>query len=106
MPAFVSPAKIYAKSKILSSVGRNPFTSDEDKLLVKYLAKYNPEVKGRSGNRVYKALVENVCALVFLSSFPAKITRRSTTNGPGALVIPGAAGASDTRRISQSSIGG
>ncbi|KAJ7367590.1 hypothetical protein DFH08DRAFT_2440 [Mycena albidolilacea] len=43
----------------MPAVGRNPFTSDEDKLLVKYLAKYNPGVKGRSGNRVYKALVEN-----------------------------------------------
>ncbi|KAJ7130780.1 hypothetical protein C8R43DRAFT_1024978 [Mycena crocata] len=39
--------------------GRNPFTQDDDNLLVKYLAKYNPGVQGRSGNKIYKVLVEN-----------------------------------------------
>ncbi|KAF8173750.1 hypothetical protein K438DRAFT_128454 [Mycena galopus ATCC 62051] len=39
--------------------GRNSFTPDEDKLLVKYLAKYNPGVQGRSGNKIYQVLVQN-----------------------------------------------
>ncbi|KAF7331501.1 Myb-DNA-bind-2 domain-containing protein [Mycena kentingensis (nom. inval.)] len=39
--------------------GRNAFTPDEDTLLMKYLAKYNPGVQGRKGNTVYKTLVEN-----------------------------------------------
>ncbi|KAJ6579498.1 hypothetical protein DFH09DRAFT_329962 [Mycena vulgaris] len=39
--------------------GRTPFTTDDDTLLVKYLAKYNPGVQGRSGNKIYQILVEN-----------------------------------------------
>ncbi|KAJ6607931.1 hypothetical protein B0H10DRAFT_2069841 [Mycena sp. CBHHK59/15] len=42
------------------SAGRNPFTSDDDALLVKYIAKYNPGVQGRNGNKIYKTLTENV----------------------------------------------
>ncbi|KXN82702.1 hypothetical protein AN958_02267 [Leucoagaricus sp. SymC.cos] len=38
---------------------RNVFTSDEDKLLMKYLARYNPHKKGRNGNDIYKMLVAN-----------------------------------------------
>ncbi|KAJ7250298.1 hypothetical protein C8J57DRAFT_681881 [Mycena rebaudengoi] len=39
--------------------GRTPFTPEDDALLVKYIAKYNPGVQGRSGNRIYKQLIEN-----------------------------------------------
>ncbi|KAK7053821.1 Myb-DNA-bind-2 domain-containing protein [Favolaschia claudopus] len=39
--------------------GRNPFTEDDDSLLIKYLAKHNPGEKGRSGNVVYKTLAAN-----------------------------------------------
>ncbi|KAJ3572610.1 hypothetical protein NP233_g2961 [Leucocoprinus birnbaumii] len=38
---------------------RNEFTKIEDKLLVKYIAKHNPQLRGRSGNDIYKKLVEN-----------------------------------------------
>ncbi|KAJ7075368.1 hypothetical protein B0H15DRAFT_866940 [Mycena belliarum] len=39
--------------------GRTPFSRDDDTLLVKYLAKYNPGVKGRSGNKIYQLLVQD-----------------------------------------------
>ncbi|KAG6888943.1 hypothetical protein C0995_004798 [Termitomyces sp. Mi166 len=39
--------------------GRAPFTSDEDKLLVKYIATYSSSVVGRSGNRLYRTLCED-----------------------------------------------
>ncbi|KAJ7031099.1 hypothetical protein C8F04DRAFT_707870 [Mycena alexandri] len=39
--------------------GRTPFTSEDDNLLAKYLATYNPGVQGRSGNKIYQLLVEN-----------------------------------------------
>ncbi|KAJ7911038.1 hypothetical protein B0H13DRAFT_2272119 [Mycena leptocephala] len=39
--------------------GRNPFTREDDALLIKYIAKYNPGVKGRSGNKIYQLLVQN-----------------------------------------------
>ncbi|KAF9446557.1 hypothetical protein P691DRAFT_803701 [Macrolepiota fuliginosa MF-IS2] len=38
---------------------RNEFTSDEDRLLVKYLATYNPQLRGRNGNETFKRLVNN-----------------------------------------------
>ncbi|KAF5349677.1 hypothetical protein D9756_008879 [Leucocoprinus leucothites] len=38
---------------------RAVFTDTEDKLLVKYLARYNPQLRGRNGNDVYKRLVQN-----------------------------------------------
>ncbi|KAJ7213221.1 hypothetical protein B0H12DRAFT_376238 [Mycena haematopus] len=38
---------------------RNPFTTDDDNLLIKYLAKHNPGIQGRSGNKVYQKLVQN-----------------------------------------------
>lgn len=38
---------------------RNAYTSDDERLLVKYIAKYNPQQAGRSGNALYKTLVEN-----------------------------------------------
>ncbi|KAG6830775.1 hypothetical protein H0H87_007174 [Tephrocybe sp. NHM501043] len=41
--------------------GRAPFTRDEERLLVKYLAKYsNPAGTGRAGNVLYKTLCEDV----------------------------------------------
>ncbi|KAJ7638214.1 hypothetical protein FB45DRAFT_397266 [Roridomyces roridus] len=39
--------------------GRNAFSTDDDKFLVKYIATYNPGVPGRSGNNLYKRLTEN-----------------------------------------------
>ncbi|KAJ7174368.1 hypothetical protein C8R46DRAFT_88986 [Mycena filopes] len=39
--------------------GRTPFTPQDDTLLSKYLAKYNPGIQGRSGNKIYQLLVEN-----------------------------------------------
>ncbi|KAG1837876.1 hypothetical protein C8R48DRAFT_743080 [Suillus tomentosus] len=39
---------------------RAAFTSDEDTLLMKYIATYNPTKQNRSGNVLYKRLVENV----------------------------------------------
>ncbi|RDB19393.1 hypothetical protein Hypma_013566 [Hypsizygus marmoreus] len=39
--------------------GRNPYTSDEESLLVKCIATYNPQSNGRSGNALYQKLVEN-----------------------------------------------
>ncbi|KAI9069447.1 hypothetical protein FKP32DRAFT_1586837 [Trametes sanguinea] len=38
---------------------RTPFTKEHDDLLAKYIAKYNPEMKGRSGRNLYQRLVEN-----------------------------------------------
>ena len=39
---------------------RVPFTTEDDALLVKYIAKYNPALRGRLGNALYKTLVDNV----------------------------------------------
>lgn len=39
---------------------RVPYTEAEDKYFVKYLARYNPDKKGRMGNAIYKTLEENV----------------------------------------------
>jgi hypothetical protein len=39
---------------------RNAFTDDDDDLLVKFIAKYRPEVAGRKGNALYQMLTENV----------------------------------------------
>ncbi|KAL7282870.1 hypothetical protein ACG7TL_002283 [Trametes sanguinea] len=38
---------------------RNPFTADDDRLLAMYIAKYNPQLEGRSGNLLYQRLVAN-----------------------------------------------
>ncbi|KAF7301051.1 Myb-DNA-bind-2 domain-containing protein [Mycena indigotica] len=38
---------------------RVQYDSDDDTLLVKYLAKYNPGVQGRKGNKVYQTLTLN-----------------------------------------------
>ncbi|TDL18891.1 hypothetical protein BD410DRAFT_792669 [Rickenella mellea] len=38
---------------------RKAYTEDEDALLMKYIARYNPGKEGRMGNNLYKALVEN-----------------------------------------------
>ncbi|KAF8173290.1 hypothetical protein BJ912DRAFT_87236 [Pholiota molesta] len=39
--------------------GRSAFTQEEDECLIKYIAKYNPQIAGRQGNRLYMTLVEN-----------------------------------------------
>ncbi|KAG5644345.1 hypothetical protein DXG03_008642 [Asterophora parasitica] len=39
--------------------GRVSFTSDEEKLLVKYIARYKPGLKGRAGNQLYIQLCED-----------------------------------------------
>ncbi|KAJ7712032.1 hypothetical protein B0H16DRAFT_584037 [Mycena metata] len=38
---------------------RLSFTTKDDQLLAKYLAKYNPGLPGRSGNKIYQVLAEN-----------------------------------------------
>ena len=43
---------------------RVEFTSDDDALLMKYIATYNPLLKGRLGTKLYERLVENVCAVL------------------------------------------
>jgi hypothetical protein len=40
------------------------FTLDDDALLMKYIATYNPQLKGRLGTKLYERLVENVCAVL------------------------------------------
>lgn len=40
---------------------------------MKYIAKYNPQQAGRSGNALYKTLVENVCAVIVHCSIAHKI---------------------------------
>lgn len=39
---------------------RQPFSRDDETLLMKYIATYNPAKSGRSGNLLYKQLIENV----------------------------------------------
>jgi len=38
------------------------FTQEDDALLMKYIATYNPHPKGRLGKKLYEKLVENVRA--------------------------------------------
>ena len=40
---------------------RTPFTKDDDLLLMKYIARYNPDKSGRQGNALYQKLEANVC---------------------------------------------
>ncbi|TFK82600.1 hypothetical protein K466DRAFT_655640 [Polyporus arcularius HHB13444] len=40
-------------------MARNTFTTEDDDFLAQYIAKYNPQLKGRSGNILYRTLVEN-----------------------------------------------
>ena len=41
-------------------MGYNPYTSDDEKQLVKYLATHNPDGKARKGNALYKQLTVDV----------------------------------------------
>jgi hypothetical protein len=41
-----------------------PFTAEDDALLMKYIATYNPQPKGRLGIKLYERLVENVRAVL------------------------------------------
>ncbi|OBZ75816.1 hypothetical protein A0H81_04951 [Grifola frondosa] len=43
----------------MSPCGRVPFSNKDDHFLAMYIAKYNPDTKGRNGNGIYKRLVEN-----------------------------------------------
>lgn len=66
---------------ILSSKrGRNEFTAKEDSYLAHYIARCCPENKGRSGNKIYQTLVENVRTTAFLSLFPSLIFPRQSQN--------------------------
>ncbi|KAG1798797.1 uncharacterized protein BJ212DRAFT_197512 [Suillus subaureus] len=47
-------------SRVPEKSVRVSFTADEDTLLMKYIATYNPAKKCRSGNALYKRLEENV----------------------------------------------
>nr|VWO98403.1 Transcriptional repressor rco-1 [Ganoderma boninense] len=42
-----------------SSSHRNEFSTREDDYLAQYIAKYNPQREGRTGNKLYQRLVEN-----------------------------------------------
>nr|VWO97570.1 Cytochrome P450 monooxygenase CYP52X1 [Ganoderma boninense] len=42
-----------------SSSHRNEFSTKEDDYLAQYIAKYNPQREGRTGNKLYQRLVEN-----------------------------------------------
>jgi len=50
----------------LNSSTRTEFSEDDDALLVKYIAMYNPEKAGRQGNAVYQRLEANVCIKSYL----------------------------------------
>ena len=39
---------------------RNSFDSDDDDRLVEFIAKYNPTLSGRQGNKLYQKLEDNV----------------------------------------------
>ena len=41
-----------------------PFTDEEDALLMKFIATYNPSTKGRLGMKLYEKLVANVCIVL------------------------------------------
>lgn len=40
-----------------------PFSSKDDSFLVKYLAYYKPDHRGRMGNKVYEVLTDDVRSL-------------------------------------------
>ena len=40
-----------------------PFTDDDDALLMKFIATYNPQPRGRLGTKLYERLVANVCII-------------------------------------------
>lgn len=48
---------------------RVEFTAQDRDYMIKYLAKYTSDPQGRSGNEIWKALVENVCVYT-RSRFP------------------------------------
>jgi hypothetical protein len=50
----------------LNNSRRECFSGDEENHLVEYIADVNPEKRGRSGNKIYKCLVENVRSLTSL----------------------------------------
>lgn len=43
---------------------RVPFTDEEDALLMKFIATYNPQTRGRLGIKLYEKLVANVCIVL------------------------------------------
>lgn len=80
--------------------GRALFSEEDDKLLVKYLATYNPKPTGRSGNRLYKTLTENVSSLtvptrLLMFSYLSSFFCRPKTNGTGLNDIHGRLGGTD-----------
>jgi hypothetical protein len=62
MTQYVPFTRLYIKDRIhiINRRFHNSYTSDDERLLVKYIAKYNPHGVGRKGNVLYKALVDNV----------------------------------------------
>lgn len=42
------------------------FSEEDDALLMKYIATYNPQQKGRLGKKLYEKLVENVRAALYV----------------------------------------
>jgi hypothetical protein len=41
------------------------FTEEDDALLMKYIATYNPQRRGRLGIKLYEKLIENVCMVFY-----------------------------------------
>lgn len=78
-------------------MNRNPYTSGEVAHLVKYIAKYHPEVKGRLGTQLYKTLVEKVSARIFTID-ALYLNLDSPKNGLGRAVTHGSRGENTIRK--------
>ena len=61
---------------------RNDYTTDDDSFLTKYIATYNPSKSNRSGNSLYKILVEDVsCLVLSVASIRVLIKRPEARQG-------------------------
>jgi hypothetical protein len=43
------------------------FTEEDDTLLMKYIATYNSQPRGRLGTKLYEKLIENVRATIYVA---------------------------------------
>ena len=89
----------YLEDIWLTTNSRTEFTERDDDLLAQYIAKYNPQKEGRTGNALYKQLEANVrpSSSIRLSLLLSSMLRgRLRESGPSPSVIRGSPGASDT----------
>ena len=84
---------VVAGARLTRSRPRQEFTRDEDRLLVKYLAKYTPTGAGRRGNRVFSTLEENVGVFRLGVRHLTRYAPSQTAGGPGLPHIHGNHGA-------------